>query len=139
MIEPSWKSLVDRWHQLDSVSYGLAEAAYRRKESHRFDFVILCSVGASNRADREFIESGFMSPAKFVYTLANVPLSALCQVLEWRGQTRCVVCRENELDIVHQEAKDLARLENKSVALFVVDQGLKDSSQQVNFFHYQGD
>jgi hypothetical protein len=91
--EPSWKSIVERWYQLDAFAYGLAQAyvAWKPKLSPTHPaLLLLASPGASNATDMEFARSGAQSPAKFVHTLPNVRCSSLCQVMEWAGPVLCV-------------------------------------------------
>ncbi len=75
-----------RWSQLDAYSYALAEAGYVWKNllspPH---LVISASPSASNYTDREFVQTGALSPSLFVHTLPNVRCSLLCQIMEWSG------------------------------------------------------
>ena len=92
VTKPVWSGKVDRWYQLDAMAYGLAEACFqwRQMEAERPSFLLLASRGASNDADRAFVESGAASPAKFVHTLPSVRSSTVCQVMDWHGPMLCL-------------------------------------------------
>lgn len=87
--EPSWKTQVDRWYQLDAYAYGLAEA-YSRIRPITPAMIVLASPGASNETDFQFASNGATSPAKFVHTLPNIRCSPLCQVMGWNGPVLCL-------------------------------------------------
>jgi len=90
--EPSWKTVVERWYQLDAPAYGLAQAyvAWKPRLRQPPALVFLASPQASNTTDFEFARSGANSPAKFVHTLSNIRCSPVCQVMEWAGPVICV-------------------------------------------------
>jgi hypothetical protein len=90
--EPSWKTVVERWYQLDAFAYGLAQAyvAWKPKLPSPPSLILLASPQASNATDFEFARTGAQSPAKFVHTLANIRSSSLCQVMGWAGPVLCL-------------------------------------------------
>lgn len=89
---PSWKTVVERWYQLDAFAYGLAQAyvAWKPRFSGKPSLILLASPQASNLTDFEFARTGAQSPAKFVHTLSNIRCSSLCQVMEWAGPVLCL-------------------------------------------------
>jgi hypothetical protein len=92
VTKPVWSGKVDRWYQLDAAAYGLAQACFqwRQMAAEPPSFIVLASRGASNDADRAFVESGADSPAKFVHTLPSVRSSTFCQVMDWHGPMLCL-------------------------------------------------
>jgi 3-oxoacyl-(acyl-carrier-protein) synthase len=97
---PPWAKSVPRWSQLDPMSYGFCDAAARLLNVLPLNkatptLMILANASASFSADSEFVKSGAYSPSKFVYTLPSAPLSALLQILNWRGP---VLCFQNSND-----------------------------------------
>lgn len=92
VTKPLWSGKVDRWHQLDAAAYGLAQACFQwhQMEVEQPSFMVLASRGASNDADRAFVESGADSPVKFVHTLPSVRSSTACQVMDWHGPMLCL-------------------------------------------------
>jgi hypothetical protein len=93
--EPHWKSMVDRWYQLDAYAYGLAQAysVWKPTLDGPPSIMILASALASNETDLQFAkqlkESGIASASKFVHTLPNIRCSSLCQVMNWNGPVLC--------------------------------------------------
>ena len=92
VTKPPWSGEVDRWYQLDAAAYGLAQACFQWRQMgvEQPSFMVLASRGASNEADRAFVESGADSPAKFVHTLPSVRSSTVCQVMDWHGPMLCL-------------------------------------------------
>ncbi len=90
--EPEWSSLVERWYQLDTPAYVLAETYWRLRDklSARPEWLLLASPGASNLTDAQFAASGASSPAKFVHTLPNIRSASLLQVMRWSGKVLCL-------------------------------------------------
>lgn len=109
VTKPVWSGKVDRWYQLDAAAYGLAEACFqwRQLEVEQPSFMVLASRGASNDADRAFVESGAANPAKFVHTLPNVRGSTVCQVMDWHGPMLCLQEDPSTLCIALVEAVNI--------------------------------
>ena len=135
--QPEWKDQVERWYQMDAMCFAVSQAAYEFTKQHpvKFDNLILGAVGGSNLADFDFVKFGSSSPSKFVYTLPNIALSTLCQSLKWSGPAQCVICPENEQDVVVRESLDVAKYQNSSVLLFLVDQLVQDHHLRVQVQH----
>ena len=97
--EPEWKNKIDRWYQLDEISFALCEAAFAWQQTGNlksFDELIFLSEGGSNLADAEFVATQPTSPSKFVYTLANIAPSVFCHFLNWSGPVFCFCVFKNE-------------------------------------------
>jgi hypothetical protein len=87
--EPTWSKKIERWHQLDEISYCFCEAVSQWNYCSEFprpETIIFSTPGASNLSDLEFVETGALSPAKFVYTLPNICASVVLQLLAFKGQ-----------------------------------------------------
>jgi len=91
---PEWSSLVERWYQVDTQSYGIASFYWDNKKNlNTPNLIMLASNCACYQSDLAFIKT--LSPSKFVYTLPNVMSSTLCQVSKWNGP---ILCIQNGLD-----------------------------------------
>jgi hypothetical protein len=90
--EPEWSSLVERWYQLDTPAYVLAETYWRLRTRlpQPPEWLLLSSPGASNLTDSQFAASAAPSPAKFVHTLPNIRSASLLQVMRWSGKVLCI-------------------------------------------------
>ena len=106
VTKPVWSGKVDRWYQLDAAAYGLAQACFQwcQMGSEQPSFMVLASRGASNEADRAFVESGADSPAKSVHTLPSVRSSTVCQVMDWHGPMLCLQENPSTLCVALVEA-----------------------------------
>jgi hypothetical protein len=88
--QPEWKDLVDRWYQLDQTSLALCQGIYNwSKVENRLSTtsaIIYFFDKGSELADRDFVHgiiSGLgASPSKFVYTLPNIPMMIVQQMLK---------------------------------------------------------
>lgn len=82
--EPEWKTLVERWYQLDTPSVMLCESYWQQRQDLKMpDMVLLNSPNLSFVTDQLFCKT--LSPSKFVHTLPSVRTSALFQLMNWRG------------------------------------------------------
>ena len=90
--EPEWSALVERWYQLDTPAYVLAETYWRlrSKLTETPEWLLLASPGASNLTDSQFAATTAPSPAKFVHTLPNIRSASLLQVMRWSGKVLCL-------------------------------------------------
>ena len=95
--DPAWKDKVERWYQLDEASRVLCEAFSRfLKTPQDLEAILACESiiyafsSGSNWADLDFVQSGAESPSKFVYTLPNIPIQVLQQMLAMQKPTYCV-------------------------------------------------
>jgi hypothetical protein len=86
---PAWSGSVERWYQMDAMSFGLAEGAARWQDVPRPDLVLLASPGGSMETDTAFVRAGATSPSRFVHTLPNIRAVGFCQVLAWHGPVLC--------------------------------------------------
>lgn len=94
VINPAWQSQVDRWYQLDEASKTLCQMIHTWQKQDSRDFkqiqaVIYLFSKGSNEADKAFVKGGLISPAQFVYTLPNVPISVAQQMLGVSMTTYC--------------------------------------------------
>lgn len=92
-FEPEWKDLVDRWYQLDETSFLVCEGFFQFSKNYNLqkpDLLILQTSEASNLSDFDFVQSKASSPAKFVYTLPNIPVAALFQLMKHHCQVYCI-------------------------------------------------
>ena len=131
--EPAWSSKVDRWYQLDEVSYAFCEALEQWQNSEKLgppDLVILALEGASNLSDFDFVKSGGQSPAKFVYTLPNICISVIFQSLQHQGKVYCFHKGPETLKFALQEAQLLAK-NHKSVWVLSSSPVLVDQTRRV--------
>lgn len=118
--EPAWAGQVERWYQLDEVSYAFCEALHQWQGLADFEkpeTIFLALPGASNLADRDFVESGAVSPAKFVYTLPNICISVIFQLLGFHGRVVCFNQGETTLAFVQNEARRRAERGRKTWVL----------------------
>lgn len=113
---PAWGAEVERWYQLDSASYVLADAYWKFREQLKTPpgWLILASPGASNHTDAQFAAAP-PSPAKFVHTLPNVRGVALLQLMRWPGQILCLQKDPDTVRFALEEAKQLAESEQTEV------------------------
>lgn len=105
LIDPIWKNSVERWYQLDQASKALCEFTYHfkaeileQKKLFNPDVIIFGFQNGSNSADRDFYQSGYQSPSKFVYTLPNIPPQVCQQVLGLSIPTYCLSVANLTLD-----------------------------------------
>ena len=114
---PAWSEKIDRWTQLDDTSFTFCQALHEWHYLENFsrpDFVFLVLENASNAADLDFIQSGAVSPAKFVFTLPNICAAVLFHLLNYRGRTFCLSNGKNSLELATREALDF--LKNKKTS-----------------------
>ncbi|MBC7691975.1 MAG: hypothetical protein H7222_09405 [Methylotenera sp.] len=132
--EPSWKSHVDRWYQLDAPAYGLVQAYSIWKDQLPIlpAMILLASPGASNKTDRQFAKSGGISPAKFAHTLPNIRCSPLCQVMDWSGPVLSFHRDPHTLVLALREAFELLSPELPSI--WVLAGGRKGAEYRVDGF-----
>lgn len=137
--EPAWSHLVERWYQLDEVSYCFCEALHSwdgLKDLAQPDLIILALDGASNLADHDFIQTGASSPSKFVYTLPNICAAVIFQVLQWSGKVYCfhqgATTKEFAMVEAHEFAKQGQRVWVFSSSPVLVETVLSKQCRQVN-------
>ena len=133
--EPAWSTKVDRWYQLDEVSYSFCEALHQwnyLSDVQKPDVILLALAGASNLADFDFVNTGAISPAKFVYTLPNICISVIFQMLGYNGKVYCFHQGNQTLEFAENEAREMAK-SGKKVWLFASSPILKNSQRQVQF------
>lgn len=95
--KPQWAEKIERWYQLDETSKAICEALYFWKMNERiqsFEVLYFVSHLGSNAADIDFCRN-FPSPAKFVYTLANIGAAFACQMLNWSGPVYSICLAED--------------------------------------------
>ncbi len=94
LTEPLWKDRIERWYQLDVASLVMCQAIYEwQKNKINFilpDVIIYEFNKGSNFADHEYAKLTDPSPAKFVYTLPNIPIAAAQQLLKISVPAFCV-------------------------------------------------
>lgn len=96
--QPEWKDLVERWYQLDQSSLVLCQAIYSwslaETNLKNIEAIIYLFDHGSNVADRDFTQyrdnGSAASPSKFVYTLPNIPIMVVQQMLKISVPTFCV-------------------------------------------------
>lgn len=105
--EPLWKDRVERWTQLDEVSFALCEAIsqWEQKDLPFPNLILLAMEGLSTRADFEFASSGAHSPAKFVYTLPNICISVLFQMLKTHTKVFCLSAGSKTQALAEEQAR----------------------------------
>ncbi len=104
---PVWSTLVERWNQLDDTCFTFCEALCQwgyLAGVPRPDCIFLVLPQASNQADYDFVSSGAISPAKFIFTLPNICASVLFQILKHSGRTFCLSSGEKSIDFALTEA-----------------------------------
>jgi hypothetical protein len=109
---PAWAEKIDRWYQLDEISFTLCEAIHAwdyLKTFTRPDVVLIALLGASNTSDFDFASTGANSPSKFVYTLPNVCASVLFQLLKLDGKIFCMHKGKQTESFAKSEASSLAQ------------------------------
>ncbi|HRO67092.1 MAG TPA: hypothetical protein PL182_05975 [Pseudobdellovibrionaceae bacterium] len=132
---PVWAHKVDRWHQLDEVSFAFCEALSRwndLKEEPKPDLILLALEGASNVADSDFVRSGARSPAKFVYTLPNICMAVIFQFLNLKSRVFCLSRGKDTPAFAREEARFFAQA-GKTVWVFSSSPLLEQGSRRVNF------
>lgn len=133
--EPTWSSQVERWYQLDEISFAYCEAISQwnfLQDLPRPQVVILATEGASNLADFDFAHADAISPAKFVYTLPNIFAAVMFQLLGWSGKTYCLHQGSSTLEFALHEAAELAK-SGQSVWLFHSSPQLEQGRRRVSF------
>ncbi len=133
--EPAWSERIDRWNQLDEISYCFCEALHRWQLLREFpepDVILLASPGASNIADQDFAAGGAMSPAKFVFTLPNIAASVILQMLEKTGKVYCLQQGEETLIRAQREAHTYAQA-GQTVWVFSSPPKLTENARTVQF------
>jgi hypothetical protein len=99
---------VDRWYQLDAYAYLLPAAFAELDIPTRPSSMLLACAGASNMADHAFVQTGAISPAKFVHTLPNIRSSSLLAVMQWNGPIFTLQRDPFTLSIAFREAAERA-------------------------------
>lgn len=116
---PEWKDKIERWYQLDELSYFLCCACFqwlKQDSEFKFDQIYYLFSKSSNQADAEFVKSQkrlpdnslSFSPSKFIYTLPNIPSSVIAQLLNWKGSIYSMGITQN-LDSTKELAIQLAQ------------------------------
>ena len=106
-----WMDRVERSYQLDEASQVLCQSIFNwNSQGLKFDetqAIIYLFDRGSNKADQDFIQSQGLSPAKFVYTLPNIPITIVQQMLKISVPTYCLTA--NDLDRLdeNQQVKEL--------------------------------
>jgi hypothetical protein len=132
--EPAWSAKIDRWYQLDEVSYAFCEALHQwdyLKEAPRPDVIFLALPGASNLADFDFVQSGAVSPAKFVYTLPNICVAVIFQMLGFSGKVYCLHKGSETIPFAEQEAREMAK-QGKKAWVFASPPQLQEGRRKVS-------
>lgn len=99
--EPLWKDQIERWYQLDTASLVVCQAIYEWQNKNNFilpDVIIYEFFNGSNFADHEYAKLLDPSPAKFVYTLPNIPIATAQQLLKISVPAFCISNLENQLN-----------------------------------------
>lgn len=133
--EPAWSQRVDRWHQLDEISFCFCEALHRwdlLKDYPQPDIIFVASPGASNLADQDFAASDGGSPAKFVFTLPNICASVILQILQKTAKVYCIQQGENTYERALQEARAFAQA-GKNVWVMTSPPVLEKNARTVRF------
>jgi hypothetical protein len=137
--EPAWKNKVDRWYQLDEMSYAfcvaLHEWNYLNQTTAPPDVILLAIAGASNVADQDFISSGAQSPAKFVYTLPNISASVIFQMLGFSGKVFCFNKGSETLKFSLDEAATMAKY-GKKVWVFASALSPSMQEREIQWFEF---
>lgn len=136
---PPWSPKVDRWHQLDEISFAFCEALSRwedLKTEPPPDLILLALEGASNVADSDFVRSGAKSPAKFVYTLPSICMAVIFQFLNLKKRVFCLSRGKDTLSFAREEARSFAQA-GKTVWVFSSSPLLEQGSRRVNFECFQ--
>lgn len=132
--EPAWSHKVERWYQLDEISYSFCEAIHHwgyLQGKEKPDVIILALEGASNLSDFDFVNTGATSPAKFVYTLPNISISVVFQILGHGGKTYCFNKGKNTLEFASKEGLEISKT-NKSVWVFSSSPVLENNCRRVS-------
>ena len=119
---PLWHERVDRWYQLDALSFGLTQAVWTWSQDQQFQLstaLVLACPGASNESDYAFASMGATSAQKFAHTLPNIRLSPVAQLMNWNGLSLCVQNDPNTLSVGLREAAGLAGVYGGSTLLSV--------------------
>jgi hypothetical protein len=133
--EPAWSAKVDRWYQLDEVSYVFCEALHQwnyLRDQERPEVIFVALPGASNLADFDFVTNGASSPAKFVYTLPNICAAVIFQMLDFSGKVYCLHQGKNTIAFAQEEARSMAH-SGKSSWLFASPPALANEHRTVYF------
>jgi hypothetical protein len=133
--EPAWSAKVDRWYQLDEVGYAFCEALHQWNYLEgvaKPDVIFLALPGASNLADVDFAQSGALSPAKFVYTLPNICIAVIFQMLGFSSKVYCVNRGASTVEFALSEANEMARA-GKSAWVFSSSPVLENGKRSVSF------
>ena len=136
---PDWAARVERWTQLDEVTFCFCESLHRwdyLKDQKRPGKIFLAIEGASNLADFEFVQSKALSPAKFVYTLPNVCLAVLLKLVEFQGPAFCFHKGRESILFARAEAQAFAN-HGESVWLFASPAELIENKRQILFEIYE--
>lgn len=119
-ITPPWSQKIERWYQLDELSFSFCEALHEWNYLENFkrpEIIFLAAEGASNLADLDFVNAGSQSPSKFVYTLPNIAASVVFQMLNMNGKVFCISEGEKTIAMAEVEAKQFVSM-GKCVWLF---------------------
>lgn len=134
-FQPPWSSIVERWYQLDELSFAFCEALHEWKNLESFprpDLILMGIEGASNVADQDFIANP-VSPAKFVYTLPNIPAAVIFQMLKMNSQVFYLSHGKETLKILEQEAQIFSE-SGKKVWVFASRAQADSSSREIIFY-----
>ncbi len=135
---PAWSSQIDRWSQLDETCFTFCEALHTWNylaELTKPDLIFLVLPQASNEADMDFVRSGALSPAKFVFTLPNICASVLLQMIDFSGPTFCISKGADSLRFAHNEALELSN-KDKISWIFANTVLPAEKARSVEFFSY---
>ncbi|MGE0631825.1 MAG: hypothetical protein AB7O96_05430 [Pseudobdellovibrionaceae bacterium] len=133
--EPAWSQKVERWYQLDETAYGFCEALHQweyLKDLKKPDVILLALEGASNLADVDFVQTGASSPAKFVYTLPNICVSVIFQMLGTSGKVYCLNQGATTYKFAKTEAEYFAK-SGKTVWFFSSSYKINGESREFEF------
>lgn len=135
---PAWSSQIDRWSQLDETCFTFCEALHTWNYLSGLtkpDVILLVLPQASNEADMDFVSSGALSPAKFVFTLPNICASVLFQMIDFSGPTFCISKGADSLRFAQNEALEVSYKDK--ISWIFANTVLPDKkSRAVEFFSY---
>jgi hypothetical protein len=135
---PDWSQKIERWYQLDELSYSFCEAIHHwnhLKDYPRPDLIVFGLEGASNIADFDFKNTMPPSPSKFVYTLPNICASIIFQMIQYTGQVFFLHQGKNTLEFAQQEARALAA-SGKKIWFFSSSNELETGKRKIIFEVY---
>jgi hypothetical protein len=136
--EPPWAGKIDRWYQLDENCFFFCEALHQWNyliDYAQPDIVFLAQYGASNIADFDFVKTQSSSPSKFVFTLPNISISVIFQLLKFNGKIYCLSKGEETASFARNEAASYAK-SGKKVWLFSVPKCESLEKKKIEFFEF---